>query len=286
MRRKSILLTVAGLFLATGAEARTLMVCTTGCAFSDIQPAVDAAKDGDRIRIGRGVYTPHAYRDIAYGKLTIRGFVLLDNRRLTLESEPGAVLDGGDGLATSAIVVRGGDVKISGLTVRDFRAVDNRDDIYDGHGVFQIGGHLRLRDMRIESVTKMALVVREDGVADAAKITIANNGVGIWIDEQARLRLSQSVVSGNTYSGLAVYASSQTDLWRVHFSYHTDDAVFIDGQAQVRVKRSAFNNNRPFVFNLNDRGRLTVHESTFCRNEAVSKPGLEVLGSTNRTCKE
>jgi hypothetical protein len=282
---KMILMTAAGMCLAAGAEARTLEVCPQACAYSDIQTAVDAAADGDMVRLGAGVYKPVAYRDIAYGKQTIRGFVVLDNRRLTITGE-GAVLDDGGGVATSAFVILGGEVTLSGLAIRNFQAVDTRDDIYDGHGIFQIGGHTRLRDLTIEGVTKMALVVREDGIADAVGLTIAHNGVGIWTDERARLNLRKSTVDGNTYSGLAVYAETRADLSEVGFSNHTDDAIFIDGQAQVKVANSAFRDNKPFVFNLNDRAVLSVSGSLFCHNEAVSKTGLESLGRRNKDCKE
>lgn len=285
MRLKMILMTAAGLVLAAGAEARTLEVCPQGCVYSDIQTAVDAAADGDTVHLGAGIYTPATYRDIPYGKLTIRGFVVLDNRRLTITGE-GAMLDDAGGVAASAFVIRGGQVTLSGLTIRNFHAVDTKDDIYDGHGIFQIGGRTHLRDLTIEGVTKMALVVREDGVADAAGLTIAHNGVGIWTDERARLRLRKSTVDGNTYSGLAVYAETRTDLSEVAFNNHTDDAIFIDGQAQVRVTRSTFRDNKPFVFNLNDRATLSVSGSLFCHNEAVSKTGLEALGGANKECKE
>jgi len=284
MRLKMILM-AAGMCLAAGAEARTLEVCPQGCTYSDIQTAVDAAADGDRVHLGAGVYKPMAWRDIAYGKLTIRGFVMFDNRRLTIEGE-GAVLDAADGVAASALVIRGGQVTLSGLTIRNFHAVDIKDDIYDGHGIFQIGGRTRLRNLTIEGVTKMALVVREDGIADAAGLTIAHNGVGIWTDERARLRLRKSMVDGNAYSGLAVYATTRTELSEVAFRNHTDDAIFIDGAAQVRVTRSTFRDNKPFVFNLNDRATLSVRDSLFCHNEAVSKTGLEGLGDTNKECKE
>lgn len=285
MRLKLILMAAAGVFFAAGAEARTLEICPQACAYSDIQTAVDAAADGDTVRLGAGIYKPVAYRDIPYGKLTIRGFVVLDNRRLTITGE-GAVLDDADGVATSAFVIRGGQVTLSGLTIRNFHAVNTKDDIYDGHGIFQIGGRTRLRDLNIEGVTKMALVVREDGIADATGLTIAHNGVGIWTDEQARLRLRKSTVDENTYSGLAVYAETRTKLSKVAFNNHTDDAIFIDGQAQMRVTRSTFRDNKPFVFNLNDRASLSVSGSLFCHNEAVSKTGLESLGRRNRDCKE
>jgi len=286
MRLKMILMAAAGGCLAAGAQARTLEVCPQACAYSDIQTAVDAAADGDILHLGAGVYKPAAYRDITYGKLTIRGFVVLDNRRLTITGEGAVLDDADDGVATSAFVIRGGQVTLSGLTIRNFHAVDTKDDIYDGHGIFQIGGRTHLRDLTIEGVTKMALVVREDGIADAAGLTIAHNGVGIWTDERARLNLRKSTVDGNTYSGLAVYAETRTDLSEVAFNNHTDDAIFIDGQARVQVMRSTFRGNKPFVFNLNDRATLSVRRSLFCHNEAVSKTGLNALGGANKECKE
>lgn len=283
---KLIFLVALGLSFAAGAEARTLTVCPQGCAYSDIQSAVDKAKDGDIVRLRAGTYTPMAYRDSDYGDLTLRGFVLLENRRLTIEGEAGTVLDGKGGVAASAFVIRGGDVILRHLTLRNFYAVDTKDSLYDGHGIFQVGGRTRLSHLSISGVTKMALVVRENGTSEADHLMIAHNGVGIWIDEAATLSLERSIVEGNTYSGLAVYAASRTDLRRVTFRHHTDDAVFIDGQAQVHVKNSTFIDNKPLVFNLNDRGVLSVRGSRFCHNEAVSKAGLDALGPTNRTCKE
>lgn len=38
------------------ASATTLTVCAQGCAYSQIQPAVDAASAGDTITVGRGTY--------------------------------------------------------------------------------------------------------------------------------------------------------------------------------------------------------------------------------------
>ena len=54
----------------------------------------------------------------------------------------------------------------------------------------------------------------------------------------------------------------------------------------MRVTRSTFRNNKPFVFNLNDRATLSVSGSLFCHNEAVSKTGLDALGGANKECKE
>ncbi len=63
MRRQSFIavlvgmMTLAGAFLAASqASAATLNVCQSGCPYTQIAPALAAAKDGDTIRIGPGTY--------------------------------------------------------------------------------------------------------------------------------------------------------------------------------------------------------------------------------------
>lgn len=285
---KTALVIGTALALTLPVQAATLSVCPVaaeGCDFTDIQVAVDAASDGDRLLIRKGIYRPAAFRDSGYGDLTLRGFVLIEKRRLTIEGEAGAVLDGEGGVPTSAMVLRDSDLTISGLAIRNFGVTEPQDDIYDGHGIFQVGGHSRLKDMDLSGVVKMALVVREDGRVDARGLTITGNGVGIWTDEKARLKLSQSSLSANSYAGLATYADARTDLVGVAFAYHPDDAIFIDGKAQVTVRASRFDHNRPYAFHINNQGRMRVSGSVFCNNAAVSNTDEAVISRNgNKEC--
>src|SRR5262249_9674803 len=51
------LLAIAAATIAAGrASAATLSVCPSGCAFTQIAPALAAANDGDTISIGAGTY--------------------------------------------------------------------------------------------------------------------------------------------------------------------------------------------------------------------------------------
>lgn len=278
----------AGLALAINAQATTLHVCPVaaeGCDFTDIQAAVDAASDGDRLLIRKGAYRPTAFRDSPHEDVILRGFVHIEKRRLTIEGEAGAVLDGEGGIPSSAFVLRDADVAISGLAIRNFGMIEAQDDIYDGHGIFQVGGRSRLSDLDISGVYKMALVVREDGRAEATRIQIRENGVATWIDETARLKLTDSVVSANTAAGMAVYADTRISLDRVTFAHHEEDALFIDGRAQVTVRNSRFDHNRPYVFHLDNQGRVRVSGSVFCNNAAVINRDEAVISRNgNKEC--
>ena len=94
---------------------KTHVVCPSqalaaDCAFSGgngIQAAIDAAMDGDTIRLRPGTYIAAGVRDVPYKVHTIRGFIVVDGKRLSLIGEPGAVLDGSAGPRTSGRSWRG-----------------------------------------------------------------------------------------------------------------------------------------------------------------------------------
>jgi len=63
-------ITILGLLLSGSVQAATLTVCNSGCAYSGIQAAVDAASSGDTVRVQSGTY----YENVNVNKqLTLRG---------------------------------------------------------------------------------------------------------------------------------------------------------------------------------------------------------------------
>ncbi|MCP4510567.1 MAG: hypothetical protein GY826_29675, partial [Fuerstiella sp.] len=71
------LLPCTGLGLLSPAAADTLTVCSSGCDYSDIESAIDAASDGDVIEIAAGTFGGYSYEEVGtLGKaITIRGAV-------------------------------------------------------------------------------------------------------------------------------------------------------------------------------------------------------------------
>ena len=68
--RIAIGITILGLLLAGSANAATLTVCPSGCAYSIIQAAVNASSSGDTIQVQSGTY----YENVNVNKqLTLRG---------------------------------------------------------------------------------------------------------------------------------------------------------------------------------------------------------------------
>src|SRR5262249_52049515 len=139
---RTLLATLLASSLTTATHAATWLVCPNGsadkaCQFrgdAGIQQAVDKADNGDTIHLRAGTYTPRAYRDVPYADLQVRGYVVINNKTLQIEGEPGTVLDGAGGAKSSAFVVKGGNVGFSHLTLRNFDVLEPEDNIYDGHG--------------------------------------------------------------------------------------------------------------------------------------------------------
>src|SRR6185312_1845206 len=101
-----------------GAQAATLNVCPGGCAYSAIQPAVNAAAPGDTITVGAGTYTESVTIPSGLDGLTISG---AEAGTAADGSGPGARAGGESVInpAGTAFSVESNSVTIDGFTVRD-----------------------------------------------------------------------------------------------------------------------------------------------------------------------
>src|SRR5439155_9221965 len=143
-------LAVAAATITAGqASAATLTVCPSGCAFSQIAPALAAANNGDTISIAPGTYKGGVTIDVS---VTIAGA----GTGRTIISGGGPVLTIGTFDAASEPTVSIGGVTITGGVTHSSFA-----EVFAGPGVIALGGGI--------SVPPAA------GFAPGATVTIANS---------------------------------------------------------------------------------------------------------------
>ena len=270
---------IAAPAITSSAESATHVVCAkraVGCGYVGnlgVQAAVDAARDGDVVLVKAGVYAPEGHRDVRYKQYVIRGFVVIERKRLTLRGEPGAIFDGGALQAASALVVNGGDVDISGLTFRNFRAGQTEDDLYDGHGLFLIDAVARVRDVTIERYRKMGLTARGASDVSASNIRIQDGHVAIWLEESAQLRLCNAVVRNNDSAGLAAYVHSTAHVYNSVFDGNQDDGLYAENDAYIHAVNVLLLRNKPYGVRVLNDARAFVSYSVLAENaERVNAP--------------
>lgn len=240
-----------------------------------IQAAIDAADNGDVVVIRAGRFAASAYRDVPYKVHTIRGFVVIDGKDLTLAGEPGAILDGATGPPTTAIVVRGAAVTVRGLTLTGFRFDVQEDEIYEGHGLFVIDGRVRIENLTISKFQKMGLTGRGRSELEASNLSIVDGHVGIWLHETAYLRLTDSIISRNESSAIAAYDRSVAQVGNSAFEGNLDDGLFSEHAATINVSNSLILRNKPYGARAVGESRIWIGYSVLFGNarDTTSKHG-------------
>ena len=209
---------VAGAIASGHASAATLTVCPSGCAFSQIAPALAVAKNGDTISVGAGTYA---------GGLTVAKSVKLVGAgagRTTI-SGGGPVLTIGTARASSEPTVAIDAVTITGGLTRSSWNTSL------GAGVFALGGGVEIPPNADFSggatVTISNSVITRNRVAPSATAPSPGGAIcprglcpfaqasGGGIDNWGALTIANSTVSNNSVgdapglSGLASDAEAQ-----------------------------------------------------------------------------
>jgi hypothetical protein len=284
-------ITLATIGLLAGAACpalgATLVACPAGapakgCTFKGdgaIQAAIDKAVDGDTILVRAGVYAPRAYRDLPYKEIIVRAFVAVDGKRLTIQGEKGAVLDGSAGLPSTAIGLRNADVTISGLDITGFRFDIEEDDIYEGHGIFAVDSRARISGVTISRYQKMGLTGRGNTILDARDLRVLDGHVATWLYEGAYLRLDGAVFRNNDSSAVAAYNDSVAHLMRIAVDRSTDDGLYAEDNAAIYVSDSLIVGSKPIALNATGKSRIVGRNLALHGNAAdTSETGVALEG--------
>ncbi len=284
--------------VALSSSSRTLVVCpletrSPECQFhgdGGIPDAIDRAMDGDTILLKAGHYSPIRTRDVTYKDITVRAYLAVTRKRLSIVGESGAVLDGRTRLPSTAIVLDHADVTLRNLEITGFRYAVEEDNIYDGHGIIAVNSTAHIDHVKMTRLAKMGLTGRGDSLLDVSDLQILDSHMGIWLAETTQLRLRNSIIGNNDSCGLGAYDNSSANVASSVFDGNRDDGLYSEQQAVIVVSNSLILNNQPVGAHAVGNSRISVgHSGVFGNAVAVGSKdkgevrlGVEVIEADPR----
>jgi len=211
----------------------------------------------------------------------LRAFVLVEGKRISILAEDGVTFDGQGATPTIAFVLWNSDVNMTGVAIENFGFGNAEDDIYDGHGVFVVGGRARLTDMRMTRVAKMGITGRNDALIDASGIRMDGGHMGVWLEETAHMTLRESVIRGGDSAGVGAYQSASLRVYNSVLDANTDDGVYAEGRGVIVVANSIITRNGPYGARAVEDARIEIAHSVLFANVAPIYPesGLAMVMS-------
>jgi hypothetical protein len=200
---------------ATTLHAREIIVATSGGEFTQINAALTAAVAGDVIRVRPGVYAQN---------------VTIPKNGLTLQGDPGAILDG-TGVGAVGVTIRNrSDTKIVGLTIRNYKGSGTPMGISVSGG----GSRLELRDNFVHNIESPngnahGIAFYGDSATPLSQIKVEGNEIS-----SCRLGQSESLVLNGNVDGFVVSRNVIHDNDNIGIDFIGFEGTGPDGQDQAR----------------------------------------------------
>jgi parallel beta-helix repeat protein len=267
----------------TAATAAELRVCLSGCTYSSVQAAVDAAEEGDIIKVAAGTYTDlndyGGHTQVVYidKTITIQGGYTttnwttldpnanpttlnahLDGRVIYITGNVSPTIEGlritrgvGDYLGPSDKYQRGGGICVvtATVTLRNNQIIDNH--AYAGGGVYLKDSASTISENTIASCTAPGIggmYLDHSDALIAGNVISDNYCSGLYLDN------SDATLLGNTIShnecswggGLILYQSNSVlsqNMIISNFAEATGGGIFVD-QSSVTLTNNVIADNQ------------------------------------------
>lgn len=270
--------------LAT-AGTTTILVCPTGSTeqncdaygSSGLREAVETAPDSARVIVREGVYVPDATQDLAHREIVLRAFLVVRDKKLSIEGEGQVVIDAGHARPMSFLGAQGADLQLKNLTISNFASDDPDDLIYDGHGIYAVSSSVDLNKVTISHIAKMSVTGREDSKIKARWLRVLDSHIGVWLEEAAFADISHSLfVDGDTV-GICAYGQSRAKISNSLFAGFSDDGIYASDDARIEARALLVTGNNPYGARAAGRATIIFDDSVFADNLEAS--GQEGAGS-------
>jgi parallel beta-helix repeat protein len=206
--RIAVGITMLGLLLASSANATNLTVCPSGCEYSNIQKAINAASSGDTILVQSGTY----FENVKVNKkLTLRG---IGNPIVDAWGNGSAITLSANGIALEGFTAtEAGDYPMAGIKV-----ISNNNTLSGNNASNNsIGIYLDSSSNNTLSGNNASNNWNGIGLWSSSNNTLSGNNAsnndgyyGIYLDSSSNNTLSGNNASNN-WNGISLYSSSNNN---------------------------------------------------------------------------